>query len=201
MPWASNFFGATPLGLLYRRRVLFEMRVSEARRAQYLILDAGAGWRPIFYGTVIRADFPKVELMEHKMCLIEASVSAATHFLICVMNGASFFDRVLSRMYSAFFGVNTSFEPNRTFRKLARLPGLRLGRFRGAQSCRVGPWPFCDAHVFPGWGLAFLWLACLFALGSVFREIVSPNAEIWQRFAVVNGCWASFLSNRSILAT
>ena len=37
-------------------------------------------WRrlaSIFYGTVIQADFPKVELMEHKMCLIEASVSAA----------------------------------------------------------------------------------------------------------------------------
>ena len=51
-------------------------------------------WRrlaSIFYGTVIRADFPKVELMEHKMRLIEAPASAVTHFLICVMNGASFF--------------------------------------------------------------------------------------------------------------
>lgn len=165
----SNFFGATPLGLLYRRRVLFEMRISEARRAQYLILDAGAGWRPIFFWTVIRADFPKVELMEHKMCLIEASVSAATHFLICVMNGASFFDCVLSRMYSALFGANTSFELNRAFRKLARLPGLRLGRFRGAHilSCgalallqracfpRVGLWLFCGLYVFPCWALSF----------------------------------------------
>lgn len=50
-------------------------------------------WRRLasnFLWTVIRADYPKVELVEHKMCLIEASVSAATHFLVCVMNGALF---------------------------------------------------------------------------------------------------------------
>ena len=55
-------------------------------------------------------------------------------------------------MYSALFGANLSFELNQAFRKLARLLVLRRGRFRGVQSCRVGPWPFCDAHVFPGWG-------------------------------------------------
>ena len=112
-----------------------------------MVLDAGAGWRPIFYRTVIRADFPKVELMEHKMCLIEASASAATHFLICVMNGASFFDRALSRMCSALFGANTSVELNRAFRKLARLLGLRRGRFRGAHVFLVKAGLFCGSHV------------------------------------------------------
>ena len=62
------------------------------------------------------------------------------------------FNRVFPRMYSALFGANLSFELNQAFRKLARLLVLRRGRFRGVQSCRVGPWPFCDAHVFPGWG-------------------------------------------------
>ena len=96
-----------------------------------------------FYGAVI-ADFSKIGPVEHKMCLIKASVSAATHFPVCVMDGASFFNRVLPRARIALFGANVSFELDWTFRKLVRLLGLRTGRFRGRLSCRVRPWPFCD---------------------------------------------------------
>ena len=116
-----------------------------------------------FYGAVI-ADFSKIGLMEHKMCLIKASVPAATHFLVCVMKGASFFNRVLPRARIALFGANVSFELDWAFRKLVRLLGFWTGRFRGRLSCCVRPWPFCDGmfsrvglwpfcvlHVFPCW--------------------------------------------------
>lgn len=121
-----------------------------------------------FYGAVI-ADFSKIGPVEHKMCLIKASVPVATHFPVCVMDGASFFNRVLPRARIALFGANVSFELDWTFRKLVRLLGLRTGRFRGRLSCRVRPWPFCDGmfsrvglwpfcvlHVFLCWTSPFL---------------------------------------------
>ena len=128
-------------------------------------------WRRLasnFYGAVI-ADFSKIGPVEHKMCLIKASVPVATHFLVCVMNGTSFFNRMLPRTRIALFGANVSFELDWAFRKLVRLLGLRTGRFRGRLSCCVRPWPFCDGmfsrvglwpfcvlHVFPCWTPSFL---------------------------------------------
>ena len=139
----SNFFEATPPGLLCRKRVLFEMRIPWGSEGK--IFGFGR-WRRLasnFYGAVI-ADFFKIGPVEHKMCLIKASQPAATHFLVCVMNGTSFFNRVLPRARIALFGANTSIELDWAFRKLVRLLGLRTGRFRGRLSCCVRPWPFCD---------------------------------------------------------
>ena len=110
-------------------------------------------WRRLasnFYGAVI-ADFSKIGLVEHKMCLIKASVPVAIHFLVCVMNGTSFFNRMLPRTRIALFGANVSFELDWAFRKLACLLGLRTGRFRGRLSCCVRPWPSVMA-CFLGWG-------------------------------------------------
>ena len=131
--------------------------------------DFGRWRRPAsnFYGAVI-ADFSKIGPVEHKMCLIKASVPAATHFPVCVMNGASFFNRVLPRAHIALFGANVSIELDWVFRKFVCLLGLRTGRFRGRLSCCVRPWPFCDGmfsrvglwpfcvlHVFPCWTPSF----------------------------------------------
>ena len=44
----SNFFEVTPPSLLCRKRVLFETRILGTWRTKYLVLDAGAGWRPFF---------------------------------------------------------------------------------------------------------------------------------------------------------
>lgn len=123
-------------------------------------------WRRLasnFYGAVI-ADFSKIGLVEHEMCLVKASVPAVAHFLVCGMNGASFFNRALPRTRIALFGANTSIELDWVFRKLACLLGLRTGRFHGRLSCCARPWPFCDGmfsrvglwpfcvlHVFPCW--------------------------------------------------
>lgn len=162
----SNFFEATPPSPLCRKRVLFEMRIPGLGGQIF-----GFGrWRRLasnFYGAVI-ADFSKIGLVEHKMCLIKASVPVATHFLVCVMNGTSFFNRMLPRTRIALFGANVSFELDWAFRKLVRLLGLRTGRFRGRLSCCVRPWPFCDGmfsrvglwpfcvlHVFPCWTPSF----------------------------------------------
>ena len=92
----------------------------------------------------------------------------ATHFPVCVMNGASFFNRVLPRTRIALFGANVSIELDWVFRKLVRLLGFWTGRFRGRLSCCVRPWPFCDGmlsrvglwpfcvlHVFPCWTSPF----------------------------------------------
>lgn len=150
MPWCLEFL----------RGNAAESPLSEAD----VIRDADTGgsedkifgfgrWRRLassFYGAVI-ADFSKIGLVEHKMCLIKVSVPAVTHFLVCVMNGASFFNRVLPRARIALFGANASFELDWVFRKLVRLLGLRTGRFRGRLSCRVRPWPSVTA-CFLGWG-------------------------------------------------
>ena len=58
----SNFFEATPPSFLCRKRVLFEMRILGARRVKYLVLDAGAGWRPFFmeYPFDLRKSCPQI---------------------------------------------------------------------------------------------------------------------------------------------
>lgn len=139
------------------------MRIPGAQRATYLVLDAGVGWRPIFM------EQSSPIFLRSGLWNTKCSVPVATHFLVCVMNGTSFFNRMLPRTRIALFGANVSFELDWAFRKLVRLLGLRTGRFRGRLSCCVRPWPFCDGmfsrvglwpfcvlHVFPCWTPSFL---------------------------------------------
>lgn len=149
--------------------MLFETRILGGSEGK--IFGFGR-WRRLasnFYGAVI-ADFSKIGFMEHEMCLVKASVPAATHFPVCVMNGASFFNRVLSRTRIALFGANVSIELDWIFRKFACLLGLRTGRFRGRLSCRVRPGPSVTA-CFLGWGFG-LSAACMsFRVGlRLFRK-------------------------------
>lgn len=127
MPWCLEFLrGNTAESPLSEADVI---RDADTGGLEDKIFGFGR-WRrlaSIFYGAVI-ADFSKIGLMEHKMCLIKASVPVATHFLVCVMNGTSFFNRMLPRTRIALFGANVSFELDWAFRKLVRLLGLRTGR-------------------------------------------------------------------------
>ena len=124
MPWRLEFL----------RGNAAESPLSEAN----VIRDADTGgledkifgfgrWRRLasnFYGAVI-ADFSKIGLEEHKMCLIKASVPAATHFPVCVMNGASFFNRVLPRARIALFGANVSIELDWVFPEACVPSGIK----------------------------------------------------------------------------
>ena len=77
-----------------------------------------------FYGAVI-ADFSKIGLVEHEMCLVKASVPAVAHFLVCGMNGASFFNRVLPRTRIALFGANVSIELDWVFPEACVPSGIK----------------------------------------------------------------------------